>query len=86
MRSYFLGGIQTAPEAEGNFMKQSQRAAYERENDYLRELRSCVAIIERVRVRTTERNADMLEISIQLLEIVAKDIDARLVGMKNTEE
>jgi hypothetical protein len=67
-------------------MKQSQRAAYERENDYLRELRSCVAIIERVRVRTTERNADMLEISIQLLEIVAKDIDARLVGMKNTEE
>jgi hypothetical protein len=67
-------------------MKESQRYKYERDNDLLHELRGCVAIIERVRVRSAERNAETLEISIQLLEMVAKDIDARLVGIKNTEE
>jgi hypothetical protein len=67
-------------------MKESQRMKYENENNHLRELRGCVSIIERVKERTTERNAEILAISLTAIAIVAKDIDARLVGIKNTEE
>jgi hypothetical protein len=63
-------------------MKESQRYKYERDNDLLRELRGCVAIIERVKERTTERNAETLAISLTAIAIVAKDMDAVLVGIK----
>ena len=59
---------------------------YERDYDQLRELRSCISIIERVKERTTDYNAGVLAMSLQGISLVAKDIDARLIGIKERDE
>jgi len=40
----------------------------------------------RVKERATERNAETLAISIRLIEMVAKDMDALLIGIKEMGE
>jgi hypothetical protein len=67
-------------------MRESQRKRYERDYDLLRELKSCVAIIERVKERTTDRNAGVLAISLMGIDLVSKDIDAMLIGIKEMGE
>jgi hypothetical protein len=67
-------------------MKESQRYKYERDNDHLRELRGCVGIITRVKERTSERDADDLGVALQLIEIVVRNMDTRLIGIKNAED